>query len=456
MSRSKLIQFDNFFYNRTSEVFQLIASGGDAINSFTKLQMSLGQVAPAFRKFKHFDSLGLTEYRQGNSTQMLLRISRPEEVKRIVEKFKKEMACFHLRSDGLHLIPTDYKTTIVHEIPHGLGDLEAVRNWFIRECPPLTADRMGAIAANEDTIAINTPHLLGDGKYYVGAINHINDPVQELKSPFPTPAEEVSHDELEKYDAQTIWIDPNLMRFKEESPRIPDELTLVRRWNVKEFKCYERDTGKFRHMTESTWSAIILSVVARYHTNEKFSLMTCVDLRPFLTHELKTKEDLSYCNFFAAIPVTTKANWKSVTLGECCKMFRDDLNAKVKSKYYYNFLKTTVTAVPASLPTGQPIMHSHVGVVELKDPITDAFFGNCMYYTPFSNALPVLTYSLIDKARNRNEIIGYLRCGCNGIAKEDGEIILKSIGHALKSYSVDMPMSKVMEDMRSYQKALRQ
>ncbi len=414
------------------------------------------QIVPAFRNFKHFDSLGLTQYRQGNSTQMLLRISRPEEVKRIVEKFKKEMVCFHLRSDGFHLIPTDYKTTIVQKIPHGLGDLEAVRNWFIRECPPLTADRLGTIAANEDTVAVNMPHPLGDGKYYVGAINHISDPVQELKSPFPTPAEEVFSDELEKFDAQTIWIDPNLTRFKEESPRIRDELTLVRRWNAKEFKCYERETGKFRHVTEGIWSSIIMSVVARYRTDEKLSLMTCIDLRAFLSPEMRKKKDLSYCNLFAVVPITAKPNWKSVTLGECYKMFRDDLNAKIKSKYYYNFLKTTVTAAPASVPAGQPISHSHVGVVELKDPITDAFFGNCMYYSPFTNALPVLTYSLVDKARNRNEMIGYLRYGCNGVTKKDGEIILKSIEHALKSYTVDMPMSKVMEDMRSYQKTLRQ
>ena len=417
--------------------------------------MSLQKPVPGFKNFKRIDPQNLCQFYTGDDTQLVLKISRKDEVKRIVEKFKTEMVAFHCRSDGRQLLPVDPNSKItVHEIPKHMNDVQTVYDWVVDNCPPITADRMGTIAANDEMVAVNMPHICGDGRYLVGAIDHINDPVKQLPSHFPTPSIDIFAKQLQDvHDPKNIWTNTGLTRIKEKNARIPDELRMVARWDAREFTCYDRASGKFKQMTEALWTSIVLSIATHFGGSDKLSPMTCVDMRAFLTPEMK-KKDLTFCNVFAVISVEAKKNWKSVTLGECYRMLREDLNKKLAQRSYLNYIKAPILKGDEVVPPGQPIAHSHVGVVELKDPIVDAFMSNIVYFDPFTNMVPILTYSLLDRARNRNELVAVMRYGANGVTEKETKVMLASIEHALKTYTPNMPMTKILADLSSYQKSL--
>ena len=198
--------------------------------------MSLQKPVPGFKNFKRIDPQNLCQFYTGDDTQLVLKISRKDEVKRIVEKFKTEMVAFHCRSDGRQLLPVDPNSKItVHEIPKHMNDVQTVYDWVVDNCPPITADRMGTIAANDEMVAVNMPHICGDGRYLVGAIDHINDPVKQLPSHFPTPSIDIFAKQLQDvHDPKNIWTNTGLTRIKEKNARIPDELRMVARWDARE------------------------------------------------------------------------------------------------------------------------------------------------------------------------------------------------------------------------------
>ena len=417
--------------------------------------MSLRSPVPGFKNFKRLDPQNLCQFYTGDDTQLVLKISRKEEVARIVEKFKSEMVAFHCRSDGRQLMPVDPNNKIVvHEIPRHLHDVVSVYDWVVDNCPPITADRLGTIAANDEMVAVNMPHVCGDGRYLVGVIDHINDPTRKLTSQFPTPSIEIFAKELKSVtDPKNVWTDVGLTRIKEKNPRSPDELRMLARMNAKEFKCYNPATGRFKQMTEALWTSVVLSVATHFGGSDKLSPMTCVDMRAYTSRDMK--KDLTFCNVFAVISVEAGKNWKSGTLGECYKLLRDDLNKKLAQKAYLNYVKAPILTGGEIVPPGQPIAHSHVGVVELKDPIVDAFMSNIVYFDPFTNMVPILTYSLVDKARDRNELVAVMRYGANGVTEGETKLMLRSIEHALKTYTPNMPMTHVLSDLECYQKALK-
>ena len=135
--------------------------------------MSLQKPVPGFKNFKRIDPQNLCQFYTGDDTQLVLKISRKDEVKRIVEKFKTEMVAFHCRSDGRQLLPVDPNSKItVHEIPKHMNDVQTVYDWVVDNCPPITTDRMGTIAAKNSTLIKNnlTEYDLGLTKTKAGIV----------------------------------------------------------------------------------------------------------------------------------------------------------------------------------------------------------------------------------------------------------------------------------------------
>ena len=417
--------------------------------------MSLREDIPAFKGFRDIPIYGKDLLNVGNTVQLLFKVSEPKFVDHLVKKFKAELAAFHLRSDGRHWIPVDPNTTVVHEIPRGLKTLPEVNEWFINERPPNTADRLGVIAANEDTIALGIPHIVGDGKYVVGIVNHAFDPIKPLTSPYPVDAYKVFPDEIKNFrKTRNPWSDTKLTRFFERNPKGPVEVPYVMRTDAKDLSCYDPKRKVCHQLTEALWTMSTLSISTLFGGSDFLAPMVCVDIRPFMQEKFKKQKDLTFCNLFTVMGVHAEDNWKTKTLGDCYRMLRNDLKTRIGRNEYLDYVKTAGDQPNDPIPPGQTFVSSHLGVMKIREPITDVYVSNCAYFTVFSHLLQLLTYSLVDEEKGRNELVLYMRHGCDGVTLPEADIIMKTLLHSLKSFTPDMPMAKVMQQIKAYQQKL--
>ena len=188
--------------------------------------MALRDVIPALNGFRRLNLLEAGHVLSGNALQLVLKVSGDGVAERIVEKLKKEVIAFRLRSDGFQFIPATTDNLVVHRIPDGMSDVLEVDNWAVNEHPVISADRLGEISANERFVALNISHACSDGMYIAGIIDHILDPVKELTAVFPTPSDVVFAQEaaalksFEFSNARETLLSLNRPRVGREKPLI--------------------------------------------------------------------------------------------------------------------------------------------------------------------------------------------------------------------------------------------
>ena len=417
--------------------------------------MSLRENIPAFKGFRQLPEFGKGLLTVGNVVQVLLKVSEPSFVDHLVKKFKAELPAFSLRSDGRHWIPVDPNTTVVHEIPSGMRSLPEVDHWFINEVPPNTADRLGVIAANKDTVAVAMNHIVGDGKFVVGVIDHLFDPIKPLTSPYPADAGNLFSEEIRSFRMpRSPWADTELTRFFERNPRGPVEVPYVMRTNASTMSCYDPQKKACHQLTEALWTLSVLSISTFFGGSDYLAPLVCVDIRPFMKDEMKRKKDLTYCNIFTVMGVHAKSNWKKKTLGECYKMIREDLKSRIQKREYLDYVAGQIIPTNDFIPLGQTFVSSHLGVVKIREPVSDVYISNYAYFEVFSHLLQILSYSIVDEQKGRNELVTFMRHGCDGVTFEEADVINKTLQYGLQKFTLDMPMERVLKEIETYQKHL--
>ena len=413
--------------------------------------MALRDVIPALNGFRRLNLLEAGHVLSGNALQLVLKVSGDGVAERIVEKLKKEVIAFRLRSDGFQFIPTTTDNLVVHRIPDGMSDVLEVDNWAVNEHPVISANRLGEISANERFVALNISHACSDGMYIAGIIDHILDPVKELTAVFPTPSDVVFAQEaaalksFEFSNARETLLSLN-------RPRVGREKPLIRRVDATTLQCFDKKTGKCTGFSESMWASYILAVSSVLPTNKQFGLGVCVDMRKHLSPAMARAKDLSFCNLFCAVSVAAGDGWKDLSFGECCKRIRQDLQKQIYTNNAAVGWIKSLSQPRKPVPPGTTIIgSSHLGPIRIRKPIEDFAFTEVRYQMPFAHMLSLLSYSVVNETTGTNELVANIRYGHNGVTQKEAHTIMDTFIYNMTTLKPDMKISEVQRAITDFQ-----
>jgi hypothetical protein len=100
------------------------------------------------------------------------------------------------------------------------------------------------------------------------------------------------------------------------------------------------------------------------------------------------------------------------------------------------------------------IDYSLIGPYYVNEPIVYVLIGNVNLYSPIHDWLNLVTFSVVDEAKGRNELFGVTRYRSNGLTKKEANGVLKSFFHGLRTFGPDWPVSTAIEELRKFQKTL--
>lgn len=406
-----------------------------------------------FQRLKPVDRIVLA---MGDAVQLIMKMETPAFAKQTVQKLKSELIGLHLKSDCVFFMPAQMENLVVHEIPRDLKTILEVDDWLVNTHPLLPAERLGVIAANEDFVAINMSHSCADGKYLCGIVDHIFDPIKSLQKPYPTPLETIFADEIKAAKhVDRMPVDKDTTRFLERGEKVGQELSLISRVNMKDFACYDKQTGKCRHLSEIMWLTYALSMGTLFNSMDNIGVQVCVDMRQFMDSSFKKKNLMNLCNLFSCVRVGAGKNWQNLSVGETCARIRKELVDKLKNDHVYGFLKmyggsTELSTGGTILPT-QWLGNSHLGAVKIRAPVQDVWFSEVIYNDLFRDMHQTLTYSIINETKGTNEHVTIMKYGSNGVTEKEAKTAMNAWIQGLRTFTWDMPIKEALKRMKQFQ-----
>lgn len=411
------------------------------------------QLIPPFSNFQKLTPLDRVQLVMGDAVQLIMKMENRDFAEHVAKKLKSELIAFRLKSDGVFFVPRTVDDLVLHRIPDGLNSVLEVDDWLVNNHPVVASERLGSIAANDKFVAINLSHSCGDGRYLVGIVDHIFDPIREPKAKFPIPAEVVFADAMKNpKHVDRMPTDADATRFVERGKKEGKELSLISRVNMKEFTCYDPATGKCRNLSDLMWVSYALAMGTMFDSMDNIGVQICVDMRAYMDQAFKKKNNMNLCNMFSCIRVGAGKNWKDLTLGECYKRIRKELGEKMKSDHAFGFIKmfggegNNVEGLRS-----QWLLNSHLGAIKIRSPIEDVWFSEVLYYELFREMQQTLTYSIVNETKKTNEHVTILKYGVNGVTEKEARVVMDSWLQGMRTFTPDMPMKKALSEMRKFQ-----
>ena len=411
------------------------------------------EVIAPFCNFQRVTPIDRVVLAMGDAVQLIMKMETPAFAKHTVQKLKSELLGLHLKSDCVFFMPAQMENLVVHEIPQELKTPVEVDDWLVNAHPLIPAERLGVIAANDEFVALNMSHSCADGKYLCGIVDHIFDPIRTLTQTYPTPIEAVFADAVKAAkNVDRMPIDKDATRFRERGKKAGKELSLISRVNMKDFACYDKETGKCRHLSEIMWLTYALSMGTLFDSMDNIGVQICVDMRQYMDRSFKKRNVLNLCNLFSCIRVGAGKNWQSLSVGECCARLRKELIDKMKSDHAYGFVKMYGEHgnVVSGLPT-QWLGNSHLGAVKIRAPVQDVWFSEVIYNDLFRDMHQTLTYSIVNETKGTNEHVTIMKYGSNGVTEKEARTAMNSWVQGLRTFTPDMPMKEALKRMKQFQ-----
>ena len=395
----------------------------------------------------------------GNTVHLSLKLSDPSFTPKIVGKLLSEMAGFHLCTpDNKYLLPTN-KIPVVQHLPH-FKTLEETNQYAIDNMIPDVKECLGRIAANEDTILLAMNHVCGDGGYYKGVIDHINEPKKKLNRLFPISAMETYRDQLKQYDnipPTFINNDEYLTSIKTDSQRQNVEHVTFEKYPVNSLACFNREKNVCSFLNESTCSSFLFaSIIADKITKSSeeivktpFGIQILTDLRKKIKGIFPVS--LNSFDWFSSYNIHAKPEL-DMKMIEVYKQLRNDLKEMSKDHRLWDFVRAIGLEDPAPQDKWENrvfINNSNLGQINIKDPLKDLLITCVNHTVPASNMLSLMTYSLADK-NGRNEMVQTIRYGSNGISEKYAKMLNNVTKFALQNVHQNMTVKQSIKTIKDY------
>ena len=394
----------------------------------------------------------------GNTVQLSLKFSDTQVTLKIVQKLLGELAGFHLKTpDFIHLAPTN-KTPTVNYLPN-FKTLEETNQYAIDNMQPNVQECLGTIAANEDTILFSINHVCGDGGYFKGIIDHINDPPKKLENLFPVSALDAFNHLIEKFKhIEPIFIneDKELTTVKPFGPKKGNERLDFVRYPVNTLACYNKEKGVCNFLNESTCMSFIMSHIVADGRNQTLEEM---EKRPYgiqilmdLRKRSRIPVSLNSFDWFSSFNIHAHPKL-DMKMSEIYAQLRQDLREKALDERCFHFIRAMdlEDKTPAHTWDNKVfINNSNIGQIMLKDPLKDALLTVVNHKVPFRNMSPLMTYSLTDQ-HGRNEFVQTLRHHSNGIPEKYAKLINNSTKFALQNVHINMTLREALKAIKNYQ-----
>ena len=393
-----------------------------------------------------------------NHTSVILgiRLDSKDEVKRIIEKLKGEIIGLHTRMDGDYIVQRKDGIKI-RELPNENGmSLKNLAKWAGVHCKLDLSKELGLIAANDDSIILHLNHSVCDGKYLVGVAEHLGDPPKKLDNYLPLLFNDEFKDQLkerEKYPPHYYYRSDYNTKFDKFDTAGGSEQINEQIFDVESMTCYNKKTKKCHNLTSAIMTGFLLSINA-FQNNESFDKIGAA-LAANLRGILQSKPSIRHCNIFtminAGIDVTPYTK-----LSECHERLAKSVKKNFDDKLpLFDFCHMLSIPDQRQMPNdGILTCFSHIGPLQLKSPAKDLYIYNFNNDVPFSFAIPLMTYALIDERTGRNEFHSNLRYKCNYISEKTANILNQSLRHYLQTFNPNDQIRDVLIDLKSFQRNL--
>lgn len=293
----------------------------------------------------------------------------------VCEKLIKSVATFHMHVEGDDYVfsPRDVP---VHRIPSGITDLKDQAFYLSEHFSKLPSIALGSIAISDDTVVFSTNHGVNDG----GAIKDITECLSLGKE---MPKLELPLDVFEAYPEQIenakIFYDGFATNKNDVRYNSADLKNATNSFNSKcalsslydyEFKCFDKKDKKLHGLTESYFSSMVLSLSAMNGKFDKGGLWEVIGMRPYGNPKLNLRQG----NHCTIIPVDLNGATNDTTIVEMMKMYRKDLQNKLKKNAHFAFWNAIKYGYPKAEPIpGAPTIRSSIGNLIAKGPLKDVF-----------------------------------------------------------------------------------
>ena len=334
-------------------------------------------------------------------TQFALEIEHPKYINEIIEKIYKSAIGLRISFDGENYVsmnkpiePIILKTTTnAHD---ACVEIHNKRHDYSKS--------IGTIGYNDKYIALNLNHSVGDGTTYHNILKTVLDeyPKEKLQNipRLHESAEETFKDILKNVDKSFPAFNPEIVtriKTKEKLAKGPDNAfahEYAFKDSVKNFKVYDKRTGKVHGMTDNVWTAYALSMGAFSGSLTPFGLSTVINTRPYM-NKPDGIEHSNHCGFiFLNIPVTP-----NTTIKEANRRLRADL--KYKMERGDQFESMIIPNVHYATEQGSLTCVSQIAPFKIKRPINDLYL-RWSGYNRTQEILSLIGITVINTDKNTN------------------------------------------------------
>lgn len=388
--------------------------------------------------------------------QFAVEVSHPKHLQNVVNILLKGISAFHLQSDGTSLFHNTSPVEIF-DMPRSLKTACDAANWLDREHRPIASKRLASIAVSDTKVAFAASHLLCDGGFCVRMLDRITSNIHEVAPLLPRPVEDVFSKELAdpNLDVQghvnDVWKLARVHWSDEAEKNLPEDVRcryLYKFLKVEELSCWDKNKQRFNGLTENLWLSMALSYAAFSNTLERLGCSTCVDLRQLL----KSPPDLSVGNCFSAVAVKPEGFTREMTLGQIGELMRKDLTLKKNSGGFLASVKGGLGGYSVSPPKSAFAELSSVGRMNLKEPIVDVWVQQTMKSRGIESIMPTLSFTTTGDCERKIAIRN--QYSPTVVTDRMANILHQSIVYALKTMTMDTPVTTAFEELRRFQKKL--
>jgi hypothetical protein len=374
----------------------------------------------------------------------------PKVVSNIQKMFK---IALQTRVENDAFYPRDNPPSLI-KIPNWITDCESACTWISDNHTLPLSTGLGTIAANDEIVAINTSHIVGDGGFMKRAIlNCTSDHIEEPDL-FPTPMRETYKPELERagklkpalfpyQQCSSFFVDPR-------DPHLAPKGTHCIYWRFRlpanRLSCFDRKRQKLTRLSDAIWTSTTLAIGTLGKSVETLAIPVIVDLRKYVDPSRLNNTCLNN-EGSANIAVKTSPNMKLSEIGE---KFRADF-----TRYEDNmgiFYSTISDDYWISKPGNCQGNSSNLGAIALKPPLKDFYVNTSCSGYGINNMFFIFTFSKVTPLSS--ELRAIVRFSPTSITTKMAHIVTESIKHSLTTIPMETTFREAHQEIQAFQAKL--
>lgn len=393
--------------------------------------------------------------------QFAVEVSKPELIPKLIKNFKYYIPGFHLKLEDTKYVYQDNPITL-HEIPKSIKTARDACE-YISKIDYEFEDTLSIISANENLVAVSVSHMACDGGFFIDIFDKLLlDDQYPLKSIFPLTTGHVLQVELSKvtksdiqeyqkskYNLTTLkWSD----NFQELRKNVTENTLckyLVDETAAKDFQFIKSNIS----LNDSYMANYALSMMAlNDNLDSNFGMATCVDMRQLM--DPKDRNPSNSQNF-TDMYVIAKNVTPKMTIREVAKLFRQDLNQKLKNGGIFTAYQSHFDSdfVYESKNTSNADI-SNIGRFKTDNEntkfITDTWIQTKNQAIGAEGFVGLVLFS--KEKHGVNTLVTRIQQPCSVINDRDAKVLMNSLMHLMKEAPVDISIQEAYDELRRFQR----